>query len=185
MRRPTVELAMLTGLALLVCGCASEKYVRQSTQVVADHVASLKGDIARFAQGHEATAARRIDAVTRQRRLIEQGTDELAQQLKRQGARSLFDDTVDEATRRIDAERARIERAAAERKELRDGQVKVDTESVQRLDALTAQLKELTTQPGYKDRAKFLVDYFTRTKKEVDKLNEDAQKAEQEAKQPK
>lgn len=184
MTQRVVETLVIAAIALAAGACASERYVRESTQVVADHVASLKADIARFAQGQEASAGRRIDTVTRQRRRLAQGTDELTAQLKKSGARDLFDDALDEAARRIDAERARVERAASERKALRDSQTKIGLQAVRDLDTLAVQLKELADQPEFKERAKFLVDYVKRTKKEVDKLNDDAKAAEKDAKQP-
>ena len=185
MPRKKAVVAVIWLWAAVLSGCASERYVRGTTQTVADNVASLQRDLARYERGHEASAARRIDLVMRERRQVADGDEEVAAQLRKvTSGQALYARALGAAGKRISAERARAEQDLAERKALVDSQSKVDIQAASQLEALVMQLKDLSAQPNLKDRAAFLGEYFKRTKKAIEEAEDAAKKSAEKAGDP-
>lgn len=169
--RNTLVLVLALGGAL--AGCASERYVRETTQILSEDVVSLRRDLGRYTQGQERNATRRINTVLRQRRQREE-VDEIVQVKLKQpdGAETLHRSLLARARERIATERARAEARAAEREALQKTQAQLDTELAGQLDELVEQLKGLSSSPSFKERAAFFVEYFKRTKKALDAAEE-------------
>jgi hypothetical protein len=169
MSRATSVLVPILVLAGALAGCASERYVRETTQILSEDVVSLQRDLARYTQGQERNATRRINAVLRQREQREE-VDEIVQAKLKQGDGTgvLHRDLLARARERIATESARADARAAERAALQKSQARLDTELARQLDELIEQLKELSSSLSVKDRAAFFVEYFKRTKKAVE-----------------
>lgn len=156
-------------LAGALAGCASERYVRETTQMLSEDVLSLQRDLARYTQGQERNVTQRINAILRQREERER-VDEIVQAelKKKDGAGALHGDLLKRAKERIAAERARADARAAERTALEKFQVKLDTELARQLSELIDQLSRLSSSLSLEDRAAFFVQYFELTKKALD-----------------
>lgn len=166
-------LAVLMATAAVAAGCASERYVRETTQILSEDVVLLRRDLARYTEGQARNTARRINAVLRQREQREE-VEAIVQARLREpaGAGPLHRDLLAHARERVAAERARAEARAAERAALEKTQARLDAELDRQLDELIDQLKELSSSPSFKDRAAFFAEYFKRTRKAVDAAQE-------------
>jgi hypothetical protein len=174
---PVGRIVLVLGLSGALGACASERYVRETTQILSEDATVLRRDLDRYTQGQERIASRRINAILRQRRQREE-IDEIATVKLQQaaGAEALHREAIARARQRIAAERARADALAAEREALQNTQAKLNAELAAQLDELIEQLKTLSSSPSFKERAAFFVEYFKRTKQAIDAADEAAAK---------
>jgi hypothetical protein len=178
-------LILLLALATLGAGCASQRYVRETTQVAAGHIDSLQGDYARYLQRMERNAASRIDLLAQQRQRLARAERSLDVHVEQgDGLASygpLYKELVAQAAEKIKTDRAVAEKAAVERAALLEKQKPLEKEPLKNLQEISKQLLELAEPTHLKGNAKFLFEYFQAVGKAVKDLDAKARSAKKDA----
>src|SRR5262249_34937216 len=176
---------LMLAVAALSGGCASQRYVGETSQVTAGHIDSLRGDYGRYIQGVEKDAASRIERLAAQRQQLgraEPSVDVRVEEGENGIAYGpLYKQLVDEAAANIKTERALAERNAVERTALQGKLLPLEKDPLAKLQELSKQLLELAEPAHLKGDAKFLVEYFQAVGKAIKDLDAKARSAKNDA----
>ena len=160
--------------AVMLAGCASDRYVRETTQLLASDVTTLQGGVGRYVTGQQELAARRIDRILKERRQLAEGDEEIEAQLQKPaGSAELYTTALRGARDAVAKEKTTAERMLGEREALKSSQVSFDPELAKKLQGLASQLTGLCAPPSAKEQAKFVFEYF----KEIGQAVKEAEKA--------
>jgi len=98
----------------------------------------------------------------------------------RNGELRLYEGVVKATDDAVAAEQSLIDREAREAAGLKATQAKFDTQS-QQFKSLVQQLSDLAEPPGFREQSAFLFNYLKAVGDEVQKLQDEAKKAAEEA----